>query len=302
LLVTEEYDPMKVLIATDGSQAAEKAAWFFAHLPHSERLDITLLAVIPTFEIHGSREVVEWVRRSVEAEKQRAVEATQRIASVFDGANASLETVITEGHAAKTIVAEANSRGCDLIVIGALGHSTIDRMLLGSVSDFVSTHASCSVLLVRPDDTGEPDREGLNLCLAYDESEQSKYAIHLLGKFKWGNKIHLDILNIMPMPYAYLDIPIEIDTAAMREGMSRTLQQVSEDVQSQFPNVATHVIESPHVGDGVVRFAADHHTDLVVLGDTGHGLAGRFFLGSVSRYVLRHTHASVWIARKNAVE
>ncbi|MEZ6138159.1 MAG: universal stress protein [Pirellulaceae bacterium] len=286
---------MKVLLATDGSKAAEEAAAFLAHLPHPDRMELTVLAISPTFEFHGSREVVDWIQRNLETERQRAVDACQRVEAIFEGANASVETVITEGHAAKTIVAEAKARGSELIVLGALGHSTIDRILLGSVSDFVSTHAPCSVLLVRP---GEVNHEGLKLCHAYDGSEQCQFARDQLKAFAWGAKVHLDLLSVMLTPYAYLEIPLDLDTGPIKEDMAQALQKVATQMQTQFPCVETHVIEAIHVGDAIVGFAKRQHSNLVVLGDTGRGLAGKFFLGSVSRYVLRHTHASVWIARK----
>ena len=78
----------------------------------------------------------------------------------------SIETLVSEGHPGSTIVNTAKERDIDLIVIGAVGHSTIDRMLLGSVSAFVATHASCSVLVVRPTGLREAAHPSLRPCIA----------------------------------------------------------------------------------------------------------------------------------------
>ncbi|MCA9258664.1 MAG: universal stress protein [Planctomycetales bacterium] len=59
----------------------------------------------------------------------------------------------------------------------------------------------------------------------------------------------------------------------------------------------SHVIEAEHVGQAVTDFADSRNIDFVVVGDTERGMLGRLFMGSVSRYVLRHATSSVWISR-----
>jgi nucleotide-binding universal stress UspA family protein len=59
------------------------------------------------------------------------------------------EEMIVKGKPAEAIVDTAEKAGVDLIVIGSLGMSAIERALIGSVSDKVMRHAKCPVLLVR---------------------------------------------------------------------------------------------------------------------------------------------------------
>ena len=54
-----------------------------------------------------------------------------------------------EGHPGKTIVQFAEHRHSDLIVMGGRGLGGFERMLLGSVSTYVTHHANCPVLVVR---------------------------------------------------------------------------------------------------------------------------------------------------------
>ena len=140
---------MKVLLATDGSKHADEAAWLLARLPHEETLELTIMNVTPLLDFHGSTEVVDWIKKNAEAEKTRAVELCERVAKIFEGADATIDTHVIEGHPGESIVAEAEALKVDLIVLGAVGQNLIKRILLGSVSDFVATHASCSVLVVR---------------------------------------------------------------------------------------------------------------------------------------------------------
>ena len=54
------------------------------------------------------------------------------------------------GQPSETLCEVANHLGVDLVIVGARGHSSGMRLLLGSVSDRVVHHAPCPVLVVRP--------------------------------------------------------------------------------------------------------------------------------------------------------
>jgi nucleotide-binding universal stress UspA family protein len=60
-----------------------------------------------------------------------------------------LETYAREGDPAEVIIELANEQQADLIVVGSRGLTGIKRFLLGSVSNKVSHHAPCSVMIVR---------------------------------------------------------------------------------------------------------------------------------------------------------
>lgn len=290
---------MKVLLATDGSKNAAAAGWFLSHLSHAKTLDLTVMAVNFMREMHGSIEVVGWMQRDFEREKAKAVEACHRIEQMFEGANARVQTAIVEGHPGETIVEEAKKRSIDLIVIGAVGHSLFDRMLLGSVSDFVATHARCSVLVVRPDRLRELEHRSFNVCVAYDDSDACKMAIRRFGEFDWSRNTKIDLVSMISLPYSYTEIPVEIDVESIKSATMKTVEGAAEDLKKISSSVNAHVLESVHVGDGIVQFATKHSSDLILMGDTGRGLLGRFLVGSVSRFVLRHASCSVWIARNS---
>ena len=58
-------------------------------------------------------------------------------------------TMVRHGRPASEIVIEADRFGADLIVVGARGHSAVERLLVGSVSSEVVDQAHCPVLVVR---------------------------------------------------------------------------------------------------------------------------------------------------------
>ncbi len=115
----------KILIATDGSPTAARAAKIGAGLASSVGATATLLHVGDPAD--GKR-VLEKALKELGADAQ-----TQTIA----------------GDAADKILEVAEDGGYDLIVIGNKGMTGARRFLLGSVPNQVSHHAPCNVLIVK---------------------------------------------------------------------------------------------------------------------------------------------------------
>ncbi len=289
---------MKVLLATDGSKAAEDAALLLAQLPHEGTMDLTILSINYYPLVFEPIEIANQATRNEAEEIQLARNACDRIERMFEGADVRCTKVIRNGHPGVTIVDEAQQRGIDLIVVGSIGHSTFSRMLLGSSSDFVASHAPCSVLVARPTPSREAGHHYLKACIAYDGSDATKHAIGMLRANALPANTHYDLVSILSLPYPFSDLPIQVDTEEIRTALTREVEAAALEMRDFASNVCSHVIESEHVGDGVVEFAAKNQSDIILMGDTGRGLLGRFLLGSVSRYVLRHANCSVWIARK----
>ncbi len=61
-----------------------------------------------------------------------------------------VETHVLGGEPGPSIVAIANNCDADLIVMGTHGRSGLNRMLMGSVAEYVLRHAHCPVLTMKP--------------------------------------------------------------------------------------------------------------------------------------------------------
>jgi len=292
---------MRVILATDGSQHAEEAAWLLAHLPHSDKLELTVVYVSNTVRWQvSSRLMSELIRlqeRIAEEERALAEKLFQHLREIFEGANAALDLVVLEGQVGSAILQFAEACKSELIVIGAVGHSMFERML-GSVSDYVATHAKCSVLLVRPTGLSKQKRP-IALCFAQDESIGSAEAIKQLAAFAWGESTHIDAVGVFTLPFIYSEVPYGFDLAEIKKSAQQAVDRAAEQLRKLTPNVQTHVVERNHAGDALVEFAMKRGSDIIVLGKSSQDLFGRLILGSTSRYVLRHANCSIWIARKS---
>ncbi|MGF1514759.1 MAG: universal stress protein [Elainellaceae cyanobacterium] len=86
-------------------------------------------------------------QRDYEQQQLRRLRA-RADAAIARGLAASVALV--KGNAGPSICRQAKSWSADLILMGSRGRSSIQEILLGSVSQYVNHHAPCSVLIVHP--------------------------------------------------------------------------------------------------------------------------------------------------------
>ncbi|HKX29481.1 MAG TPA: universal stress protein [Blastocatellia bacterium] len=147
---------MKILLAVDGSEFSLKAADEIARRPWPTGSMLEILSVVeppylPTTEAWAltNNSYIEADEAAKEQAQTIVVGAEKRIRQSLGTALEIIPKVV-EGHTVSRILEEAESWGADLIVLGSHGYRGLTRLLLGSVSNAVATHAKCSVEIVRP--------------------------------------------------------------------------------------------------------------------------------------------------------
>jgi nucleotide-binding universal stress UspA family protein len=131
---------MKILLATDGSDASALAAQSIAKRPWPPGTRIRILSVV---DFPAPPGVAPNMGENV---AEAAILASKKIL-----ADVEVETpdVPRRGRPKEVILEEAQDWGADLIVLGPHGPSGISRFLIGSVAEAVAIHAQCSVEVVR---------------------------------------------------------------------------------------------------------------------------------------------------------
>ena len=284
-----------VLLASDGSHFAEEAAWFLSHLPHQQKLDLIVLTVLQIpYATQRSGTATE-IADSLNQERVSAIEAFERISAMFEGANVSVRHIVREGHRGQSIVDVAEENKVDLAVVGARGRSTVRRLLLGSTSDFVATHAACSVLVVRPTGLREEKRP-IRVVLGYEQSGAARGALEEFDETHWGIQSDVRVVSVVSYVSAFLN-EIVVDTGDVKKATEESLKSAVQLLADSAPSAQAEMIDSDHVGEGLVEYAEQQKCDLIVVGESPHSMLGRVVLGSVSRFVLRHAPCNVWITR-----
>lgn len=285
---------MHILLATDGSAESLEAAKQLARIPFGVQPKITLVTALvgPPHDLATS-EARDRVR---EAETSFANKALTEARGVLQGAFSDVDQVVEEEHPSKLILQTAQERSADLIVLGARGHSAVYRVFLGSTADHVANHAKCSVVIVRSGENGtiaDPSNP-FRVLLAYDGSDSAKEASRQLCSLEWPSESQVHIAMVLEKPklipeYEIYD-PIQI--AESEESLSRL-----EEPHALSCQVKHSVRESLHVGNAICEIAEAEGSNLMFIGGTGKSAIARFFLGSVSRFVLHHAPCTLWIAR-----
>ena len=295
---------MKVLLASDGSAAAMNAGRFLSQLKFDEKLKLALLTVSmhPELTIHGNIQNPEWETQQKAFVAGHQAELQELFAGHCDDGLSKLHQI--ENNAAQAILDVSKRIVADLIVLGAVGHSMVSRMLLGSVSDRVATHAKCSVLVVRPPGDDRPSNSPpKEIIVAFDDSAPSRECVNELMGIAWGRDTEVSILSVVITESSLFgdELPVVSPNKKEMVELGKAAVRVAKSLASAIPLSSAKVLTSRHAGESIVNFAVENESDLIIIGDSGHGRLHHFFLGTTAKYVLRHAPCSVWISRHHQI-
>jgi nucleotide-binding universal stress UspA family protein len=152
---------LRVLVATDGSEASLEAAREAARL-FGDGADLVLVTVVDAIEdpmadaggfegpVIDQNEAERHHREEVVA-AEAALAATARAI----GPEPLPQEIVEHGNESvgERICRLAEESGADIVVMGSHGHRAIVEVLLGSVSTYVVHHSPCPVLVVRGTDS-----------------------------------------------------------------------------------------------------------------------------------------------------
>lgn len=249
----------KIVVATDGSPAAEHAQRVAAAIAKAERAQLIL--------VHGCSY----------ADQGEAVAAKAKEQLKAEGITPSTE--VHEGDPVEIVAEIADRKDAGLIVVGSRGHSRARRFFSGSVSHGVAHKAPCDVLIVRARGfTYNPvDPTYKSVLVATDGSPTADRAAR--KAFDLARKLGASV-TLVYVGHASTGDPVLKDTAAaLGEGISTKLRVVGGDPAAR-----------------IIEVARAERTDLIIVGNKGMTGASRF-LGSVPKEVLEHAQCDVLVAR-----
>ena len=292
---------MRILLATDGSEASHTAEWLLLRLPFPEAVELAVahVTLVPSLA-HLRHEFPASVNDVLEEYQGWAESVIADEAARFTGMNGTVTTHSRSGSPAHELVELATELKSELIVIGARGLSPTNRLLMGSVSQKVVRKAPCSVLVTRPSQTMTESGRPLRIVCCLDGSPSACLAAKELSKFHWGDGVEITLLSTVATMKEYGEKVYE-RTQPLREEQTRFVQEshdwAKDLLAPHTTNVRSEIRESVHVAGEIVNVLEEQQADLVVLGHRGMNRIERWMLGSTSEMVMRHAPCSVWIVR-----
>jgi nucleotide-binding universal stress UspA family protein len=141
----------KIIIATDGSDfsyLAAKQGVEIARVCGGQVVAVYVVDVPRLAQLPGYAGIAGTKNRMLELIIRQGQEATEEVEHIAADAGVPSSKVILRGHPSDELLRYSQEAGADLLVMGSIGKSGLNRFLLGSVAQKVVEHARVPVVLV----------------------------------------------------------------------------------------------------------------------------------------------------------
>ncbi|WP_071131704.1 universal stress protein [Enterococcus timonensis] len=148
----QQYD--KIMVAVDGSDEAELA--FKKAVSVTQRNDGELL-LVHVIDTRAFQTISSFDGMMAEQATEMAKQTLDDYVRYAKENGVTKVSYVVEYGSPKAIIAKdiPTKNHVDLIMLGATGLNAVERLFIGSVSEYVIRNASCDVLVVRTDETNK---------------------------------------------------------------------------------------------------------------------------------------------------
>jgi nucleotide-binding universal stress UspA family protein len=200
------------------------------------------------------------------------------------------------------IVQQAETRGIDLVVVGAHSHSALQRLFLGSVALKAVVEAPCSVRIAR---RPQPGHDRLRGIVAVDGSEDSVSAVRAVAARPWPANCQWRVITILEPKLQTAAVWPGVYPAswglAKAQGAEEWAGRMTEHLADMLRPGGGHVEAEVYDGDPkrvLLDQAEDWKADCIFLGARGLHHGNRVYLGSLACAVASRAPCSVEIVRE----
>ncbi len=145
-MVSEFY--RNIVVATDGSENSQRAISYGVEIAKLSGATVHALYVVDTTSFSSIPMDAGWevMYETLRKEGEKAISEVKKHGEV---SGVEVREVLLEGHPSNEIIDFAENNNADLIVVGTLGKTGLDRFLMGSVAEKVVRGSKVPVLVVR---------------------------------------------------------------------------------------------------------------------------------------------------------
>ncbi|MDQ1248551.1 MAG: hypothetical protein QG597_2924, partial [Actinomycetota bacterium] len=288
--------PAPIVVGYSGTEASMPAVeWAASEAIATDRpLRVIMAWGMPTFGISPLSQAADFDRNHAELVLNACVYKLRA-----DKVGLAVEGELVWDKPAQGLL--ESSAGAALVVIGNRTRKSISRIVLGSVSSAVVTHAEAPVVLVRDDEgkEGSPWRTGA-VVVGVDGSAGSEAAVDFAMDAAVLHGMSLVAVHIVEEQVLALTGPGLSEAGgeekAQRSGRLLQVSPALAKARGDHPSVVvTEVIAAGNASDVIIE--AGEGAALTVVGSRGHGGFKGALLGSVSRAVIESVGSPVAVVR-----
>jgi nucleotide-binding universal stress UspA family protein len=285
-----------IVCGTDFSATAVEAVDIAGEI--ARRLNATLL-LVHVQEFHGLAVNEPALFEQVSLKNRQELDGE---AERLRKSGTTVEVRLLSGSVFNELIDTASGADARLIVVGAIGHGTARRLLVGSVAERVAETSTIPTLVVRPGSrlgSWLRGQHALKVLVGYDFSAAGDAALRWLNEMQNMGDCQTSVLHIdWPMEEAHRlgyhgPLPLTENPQEIQNFLERDL---SERVAMLLPPEKVTITVEPgwgHPEGYLFELASRQRVDLIVVGTHRRRGWGRLRFGSVSRTVLHHATSTV---------
>ncbi len=279
-------DPRKVLLAVDGSRAANAAARLARRLSQLNLWApdvITVTQPLPTYVGDYVLPAPPLAQDVIENNTLLRLKAQLRRHGL-----PAWPVHVRFGPTGWSILESAHEYGAKLIVIGLGKHGKVARLFGAETANRVALKSDLPVLAVHPKTRGLPR----TIVAAVDFGNSSNRAVlEAVEIAEPGCELHL--LHVMS-PYNFTPIADGAWTLSYAEAVEQSFTRMRQTLPSSM-KIKTELLKGDVAGE-VLKYAKHARADLIAAGSHNQGVVERMMLGSASSDLLHGASCSVLIA------
>jgi nucleotide-binding universal stress UspA family protein len=319
-----------LIVGVDGSDGARQAVAWAAEEAGLRGDTLTMVTVLNDAELVSGVGFTSKARRRLEqATIERSEALLEDLARQVPTAVPSVRSEVLLGSPAEVLLTRA--AGPSGLVVGSRGRGGFAGLLLGSVSQQVTVHATCPVIVVPGERTPQPDgsrpSDGVGaVVVGVDGSQHARNALWRAAEEASLRGARLDVVIVSSLPPAppgvmeelaleatssavWTDTPslagLELSrqlrtehARALGEWRAEVQRAVDDDLgaleaEARAPEYKVHLVTDAHPAEALMEVARG--ADLLVVGSRGYGGFAAMLAGSVSQQCVRHAPVPVLV-------
>jgi len=141
----------KIMVATDGSQTSIRTAEIAVDLARLSGGSIIAIYVVDIYRLAhlpGYAALPSLGGRLMELMQREGELAISEVGNMASDEGVPFDSIIAEGDPSQEIINRSHKAGADLLVLGRIGRSGLEKIMLGCVAEKVVRHSKIPVLIV----------------------------------------------------------------------------------------------------------------------------------------------------------
>jgi nucleotide-binding universal stress UspA family protein len=286
---------MRILVATDGTEAASGALHIAGALAERHRAAVKVVSVVEPLPMHSVvyAETMAIAQRQLEEARCMAMQRhLQDTLAALGGDAAAWPIVVESGSPAPTIARRARDQAATLIVMGLGRHAVVDRWFGSETALRTIRLAHVPVLAVAAGARTLPALGVAAVDFSAFSNDAARTALQILAP---GGTLHLAHVLWKPVgetAWVGGSYRPELQRLQLREQLEDLADRLETDAGAP---VEVHSLEGDAARE-MLRLAESLGADLIAAGSHGAGFFGRILIGSVSTCLVRSAKQMVLIA------